>query len=71
MEIEAWRKRDPIARLVKALFKIGQLDKKNLANIENEVALEVENAWAKAITDPYPPLSAITSSVYADGRVMK
>ena len=63
-EVEAWRRRDPIARLVKALFQIGRLDQENLANIENEVALEVENAWAKALTDPYPPLSAITSSVY-------
>jgi len=63
-EVEVWRKRDPIARLVKALIQTGRLDQKNLENIENEVALEVENAWAKALTDPHPPLSAITSSVY-------
>jgi pyruvate dehydrogenase E1 component alpha subunit len=63
-EVEAWRKHDPIARLVKALFQIGRLDQKNLANIENDVSLEVENAWDKALTDPHPPLSAITSSVY-------
>jgi len=71
VEVEAWRKRDPIARLVNALFQIGQLDQKNLANIENEVVLEVENAWAKALADPHPPLSAITSSVYMGIGVMK
>jgi pyruvate dehydrogenase E1 component alpha subunit len=70
-EVDAWRKRDPVARLVNALFQIGRLDQKNLANIENEVALEVENAWAKALIDPHPPLSAITSSVYVCSGVMK
>lgn len=64
LEIDAWRKRDPIARLVAGLNAQGLCDAKQLAAMEAEIALEISEAWEQAQTDPYPPLSALTSRVF-------
>jgi pyruvate dehydrogenase E1 component alpha subunit len=68
LEVESWRKRDPIARLVKGLMKMDQLNGDKLKTMENEVEQEVQNAWAKALADPHPPLSNLTSNVFIATR---
>ena len=65
-EVSAWRKRDPIARLVAGLQALGLIDADQLAAIEAEIANEVAVAWEKAQADPYPPLSALTSRVFTE-----
>lgn len=65
-DISAWRKRDPVARLVAGLHSFGYLNAAQLATMEAEIALEVSDAWKMAQADAYPPLSALTSRVFAD-----
>ncbi len=65
-ELQAWRKRDPIARLVAGLSAHGLLDAQQLSAMEEKLADEVAKAWQQALVDPYPPLSALASRVFAD-----
>jgi pyruvate dehydrogenase E1 component alpha subunit len=68
-EVGAWRKRDPIARLVAGLQTLGWIDADHLAAMEAKIAEEVAEAWALAQSDAYPPLSALTSRVFAGAGV--
>lgn len=68
-EVGAWRKRDPIARLVAGLQALGLIDADHLAAMETKIAEEVAEAWKLAQSDAYPPLSALTSKVFADVEV--
>lgn len=68
-EVGAWRKRDPIARLVAGLQALGLIDADHLAAMEAKIAEEVAEAWKLAQSDAYPPLSALTSRVFAGAGV--
>jgi TPP-dependent pyruvate/acetoin dehydrogenase alpha subunit len=70
-DVNAWRKRDPIARLVTGLQALRLIDANQIADMEAEIAKEVANAWKMAQADAYPPLSALTSRVFADTGVTK
>ena len=65
-DVSAWRKRDPVARLVAGLQTIGLIDANQLAGMEIKIAEEVAKAWELAQSDAYPPLTALTSRVFAD-----
>jgi pyruvate dehydrogenase E1 component alpha subunit len=64
-EIEAWRKRDPIRRLESELVAHRRFDAAELADLEREAQLEIEQAldFAKASPDPDP--AQLTRDVYA------
>jgi pyruvate dehydrogenase E1 component alpha subunit len=64
-EIEAWRKRDPIRRLESELVAHGRFDAAELADLEKQAQLEIEQAldFAKASPDPDP--AQLTRDVYA------
>ena len=64
--VDAWRRRDPVARLFAGMQAAGLMDEARLKEMESEIAGEVAQAWQQAQADPYPPLSAITSRVFAD-----
>lgn len=68
-EVGVWRKRDPIARLVAGLQALGLIDADHLAAMETKIAEEVAEAWKLAQSDAYPPLSALTSRVFAGAGV--
>lgn len=65
-DVVEWRKRDPIARLVNGLQALGLIDVNELPGMEADIAKEVAGAWKIAQADAYPPLSALTSQVFAD-----
>ena len=65
-DVSAWRKRDPVARLVSGLQALGLIDADQLAAMEAKIAEEVADAWRQAQADAYPPLSALTSRVFAN-----
>lgn len=65
-DVVAWRKRDPVARLVAGLQALGLIDVDQLAHMESEITKEVADAWKMAQADVYPPLTALTSRVFAD-----
>ncbi|WP_341908118.1 thiamine pyrophosphate-dependent dehydrogenase E1 component subunit alpha [Polaromonas sp. YR568] len=64
--VDAWRKRDPVARLMAGLQSAGLMDNASLKEMEAVLAAEVATAWQLAQNDPYPPLSATASRVFAD-----
>ena len=64
-EILQWKKRDPISRLVAGLKNKGLLNDHTLTEMENSIEREVTDAWALAMTDPYPDDAALFSRVYA------
>jgi TPP-dependent pyruvate/acetoin dehydrogenase alpha subunit len=68
-EISAWRMRDPVARLVAGLQTLGLVDADHLVAMEAKIAEEVVDAWKLAQADAYPPVSALTSRVFADTGV--
>jgi TPP-dependent pyruvate/acetoin dehydrogenase alpha subunit len=68
-DVTEWRKRDPIARLVTGLQALRLIDANQIADMEAEIAKEVADAWKMAQADAYPPLSALTSRVFADTGV--
>jgi TPP-dependent pyruvate/acetoin dehydrogenase alpha subunit len=71
LDVDAWRKRDPIARLVAGLKMIGLLDIGDMVAMEAEIATEVSEAWSQAQADDYPPLSALTSRVFVSSGVVQ
>lgn len=71
VDVDAWRRRDPIARLVAGLNAQGLFDTKRLAAMEAEISVEVADAWKQAQADAYPPLSALTSRVFVNSGVMQ
>jgi TPP-dependent pyruvate/acetoin dehydrogenase alpha subunit len=50
------------------LQALGLIDANQVADMEVEIAKEVADAWTMAQADAYPPLSALTSRVFADTR---
>jgi TPP-dependent pyruvate/acetoin dehydrogenase alpha subunit len=64
-EVEMWKGRDPIARLVGQLRDQGDLDDAGLEAIEREVAAELHAAVAFAEASPFPVPEAATDDVFA------
>jgi acetoin:2,6-dichlorophenolindophenol oxidoreductase subunit alpha len=64
-EVEMWKGRDPIARLVGQLRDQGDLDDAGLEAIEREVAAELDAAVAFAEASPFPVPEAATDDVFA------
>ncbi len=60
-----WKKRDPIGRLADALIAASHLTENQLQKIWAEYRTAVENTWAQAVADPYPPASALLDRVYS------
>jgi len=65
VDLDGWRRRDPIARLAAGLMAAGLLDEKQQAAMESEIANEVSVAWERALADPTPVPEALTSYVHA------
>jgi TPP-dependent pyruvate/acetoin dehydrogenase alpha subunit len=65
-DVTAWRKRDPIARLVAGLQTMGLIDSDQLSSMEAEIVKEVADAWKMAQEDAYPSQTATISRVFAD-----
>lgn len=65
-DLENWKKRDPIKRLNLTLVKEGYLRQDELYEIQQKLAQDVDEAWEKALSDPYPLLSATADLVYAE-----
>ena len=70
-DVSAWRRRDPIARLVAGLQALGLLDVDQLAEIEFKITEEVAEAWKQAQSDPYPSNEALIARVFAEVGAMQ
>jgi pyruvate dehydrogenase E1 component alpha subunit len=64
-EVEEWRRRDPIDRLIAWMRQTGALHDSDLAEIETGVAAEIERSIAFAESGHLEPISDLTRDVYA------
>lgn len=65
-DVAAWRKRDPIARLIAGMKRERLIDSRQVRETEERITEEVNAAWEQALTDPYPQPSALSSRVYVE-----
>ena len=64
-ELEAWRRRDPIATYESRLIERGSVTPEDLEAVREHARELVENAAAFAIGSPYPDFDQMTANVYA------
>jgi TPP-dependent pyruvate/acetoin dehydrogenase alpha subunit len=67
-ELHNWRKRDPIGRLVAALERISAWNSDKHKELTEELKSEIQSAWDRAMTDPWPKPEALLDRVYAQGE---
>ena len=67
-DLDLWKKRDPISRLEKSLIDNNILDQKSLSVINDKTDRIVDQAWKKAIKDPYPEINQLFNTVYYNGE---
>jgi pyruvate dehydrogenase E1 component alpha subunit len=65
VDLPAWRRRDPIARLIAGLVAQGLVQSREIDDLSLEIAAEVRAAWNAAVSAPYPPSDALFNRVYA------
>jgi len=66
-EVEAWRHRDPIDRFRNWALSTGGLHEKDVAEIESQIAGEIEAAVAFAEAGSWEPVADLTRHVQAAG----
>jgi 2-oxoisovalerate dehydrogenase E1 component alpha subunit len=65
--VEPWRKKDPIARLERHLFRRGILGEDSRASLAEAVRLEIGRALAEAeALEARPPVETLFENVYAE-----
>ena len=64
-EVETWKARDPVALFVARLREAGVLAEADLAEIESDVAAQVDQAVRFAEAGPWEPVEDLTRHVYA------
>jgi len=67
-ELEAWKKRDPILRLYKALEKHRLISPQDFKNLKQNMDELINNAKDKALKAPWPSLDNLNKFVYAPHR---
>lgn len=67
VDLTAWKKRDPIARLREALLGAGLASESSLESEEAELRESIAAACRLAMAAPYPPVSALIDTVYGTG----
>jgi pyruvate dehydrogenase E1 component alpha subunit len=64
-QLAEWKKKDPIARVVRALKNKKAITDKELDAIESETRARIEKAAAFSLASPWPDAAAVVSDVYA------
>jgi pyruvate dehydrogenase E1 component alpha subunit len=67
VDLAAWKKRDPIARLREALLGAGLVPQSILETEEAELRESIATACRLAKAAPYPPTAALINTVYSTG----
>lgn len=65
-EQKAWIDKDPLPMFVKFLTENGVMTDDEIAEIDSQIANEIENAIAFAEAQPIPPLESCVVDVYSD-----
>jgi len=64
-EIEAWKRKDPIARLEQQLKEQGDLSDSEREILERDITAAIETAVAYAEASPFPKPEQATDDVFA------
>jgi len=67
-EVERWKQRDPIATFVAASHETGLVTDDDIAEIEAEVAAEIDDAVAFAEAGTLEPVDDVTRFVYSERK---
>jgi pyruvate dehydrogenase E1 component alpha subunit len=65
-ELAAWKKRDPVGRLVVSLMARGDLSQARFEALQVDIRERVAVATDDARREPWPPASALIDAVYTD-----
>ena len=65
-QLKGWLLRDPIRRLFLGMKEANVLTKKDFENLSKILKNEIDNAWKKALKDPYPSKDKLLSRVYSE-----
>jgi 2-oxoisovalerate dehydrogenase E1 component len=65
-EVEAWKPRCPIARMRAHLLRVSLDSERELADLESQVAAEVEIAHRSAENAPWPDPASAATHIYAE-----
>ena len=63
-DVEAWKKKDPIQRLEKAILKAGIMNQTKIQKIVEQEEETISAALARAMEDPFPPQGFTEQFVY-------
>lgn len=69
VDLQEWKKRDPIQRLIRGLAQNNIFSEEESAKLLNEVHFQVDHEWNRAERAPFPEASANLSRVYAPAKV--
>ncbi|HEX2929285.1 MAG TPA: thiamine pyrophosphate-dependent dehydrogenase E1 component subunit alpha [Candidatus Binatia bacterium] len=64
-QLAEWKKKDPIARVVRLLKSKKAITDKEIEAIEKEARAQVEKAAEFSLSSPWPPASAVDDQVFA------
>jgi pyruvate dehydrogenase E1 component alpha subunit len=65
-ELEEWQKRDPIVLLRMHMQELGQLNDQQMAELDEKIKKEVQDAWDFADNSPEPPIEALYEDILVD-----
>jgi len=63
--IDMWKLRDPIARLKRAMLDANLLSEDQITTLESQLKDEINAAWQKALSDPFPDQTEPMNNVYS------
>lgn len=63
-DLKAWKKRDPIQRLVSSMIESGIYTEHEYSSLKKSINEKVESDWAKADAAHYPEVNFLLKSVY-------
>jgi TPP-dependent pyruvate/acetoin dehydrogenase alpha subunit len=66
VDVEQWRAKDPIRRLKDALLDSSIMDEDSFGRLLDGIDMEVQDAWKRAIADPFPNSSSTLDCVYSN-----
>jgi len=64
-DLKNWRARDPVERLKQSLVRKGCWDDTQHQECCTQIEYEIDEAWGRAMSDPYPSEAALLERVYA------
>jgi len=65
-DIQNWKKRDPIARLTKAMIENSIWSAEQNSALEKKIEKSIESAWLSALDDKTPEAKVLLNNVYKD-----